>query len=83
MTFIERLNIIERIDQLIRMQATGSPNELANKLSVSRRCLFDIINLMKSMEAPIKFCDSSKSYYYEYECHFAIGFVDKKKLWEV
>ena len=62
------------------MQATGSPNDLANKLSVSRRCLFTIINLMKSMNAPIKFCTSNQSYYYERECHFAIGFIDKSKI---
>lgn len=79
MTFVEKLNLIERLDQLVRMQATGSPNELANRISVSRRCLFDVINLMKSMNAPIKFSNSRQSYYYEYECCFSFGFVNTKK----
>jgi len=80
MTFLEKINTIERLDQLIRMKATGSPNVLAKRLGVSRRSLFYIINIMKSMDAPIKFCNQQQSYYYEYDCKLAIGFLSNNKI---
>lgn len=80
MTFLEKISTIERVDQLIRLKATGAPNDLANRLGVSRRCLFNIIKVMKEMEAPIKFCNSRQSYYYERECKLAFGFIENKKV---
>lgn len=77
MTFIEKLNLIERIDQLIRLKATGTADELAEKLRISRRNVYMIIDLMKSMDAPILYDISKKSFYYEYDCELSIGFVEK------
>lgn len=76
MTFLEKISTIDRLDQLIRMKATGAPDELANKLGVSRRTVFDIINTMKKMDAPIGFCKHRKTYYYQYECKLFIGFIE-------
>jgi len=80
MKFIEKLQVIERVDQLIRRKATGSPEALAEKLNVSRRCVYDIINVMKRMDAPILYNASRKSYYYSHECNLMIGFVDSNKV---
>lgn len=80
MTFLEKLDTIDRLDQLIRLKATGTPQKLGNKLGTSRRTVFDLINLMKLMGGPIKYCSYSQSYYYEYECQLAIGFVDQNKI---
>jgi len=72
--------VIERVDQLIRRKATGSPEALAEKLNVSRRCVYDIINVMKRMDAPILYNASRKSYYYSHKCNLMIGFVDSNKV---
>jgi len=80
MTFLEKLQLIERVDQLIRMKATGSANDLARKLGVSRRNVFHIINTMKAMDAPIEYCPYKKSFYYKYPCELMIGFVEKEKI---
>ncbi len=45
MTFLEKIQIINRIDSLIRRKSTGNANELANKLGVSRRCVYNLIGL--------------------------------------
>jgi len=82
MTFLEKIRTIERIDQLIRMKSTGSSVEFAKRLNVSRRCVFDIINVMKSMDAPIVFCKDRKSYMYEYDCELMIGFIHKEYLFK-
>jgi len=77
MTFLEKLDALKRLDQLIRLNATGTPHKLAIKLDISRRSVFDLINLMKAMNAPIEYCNYSQSYYYKYECELVINF---KKL---
>jgi len=72
--FVDRL---ERMDYLIRTKATGTPAELADKLNISRRSVYDYINLLKEMGAPIAFCRKRKSFYYEAEGHFQFKFLDK------
>src|SRR5687767_9517739 len=80
MTFLEKIQVIERVDQLISMTATGSPSGLAARLGISKRCVFDLINLMKSMGAPIKYNSLKSSFYYQYPCDLMIGFVEQKKF---
>ncbi len=80
MTFIEKLNLIERLDQLIRLKATGTADDLAEKLRISRRNVYMIMELMKSMDAPILYDITKKTFYYEYDCELSIGFVEKQKI---
>lgn len=78
MTLEEKLNMIERIDGLIRRKATGTPAELARKLDQSERFVYQLIKLMKNMNAPIYYCYEKRSYCYEYEVEFSVGFVKKQ-----
>jgi len=77
MTFLEKLNTIERLHQLIHMQATGKPNVLANKLGLSRRAVFDIINLIKQLGAPVEYCIYKQTYYYTFECELNIRYMNR------
>ena len=77
MTFQKKIEIIERVDGLIRRKGTGTAKELAFKLGVSRSTVFEILSCMKSMGAEIKFNDHRKSYYYITEKELTIGFVPK------
>jgi biotin operon repressor len=70
----ESFKRIERIDHLIKIKATGTPDQLAYKLGMSRRSVFDYINLMKLNGAPIKFCHFRQTYYYEEQGSFKIKF---------
>jgi biotin operon repressor len=80
MTFIEKIRIIERIDQLIKFKATGSSQELANRLNLSRSTVYELINCMKSMGAEVEYCRNRKSLIYQSSKTFSIGFVDLKKI---
>jgi len=71
---LEQIKRIERIDQLIRMKATGTPNSLAKKLVISERSVRRLITIMKNMGAPIYYCHYKKSYYYDQKVHFKFGF---------
>ena len=46
------------------------------------RCVYDIIDVMKKMDAPIEYDNSRKSFYYSYECDLMIRFVDSNKVIE-
>ncbi len=75
-TIIKQVEIIERIDQLIRLQATGTVIELAIRLNISKTKLYRTIRLMKSLHAPIVYDFSLESYVYVESVRFKFGFYD-------
>ena len=70
----KQIALIERIDQLVRMEATGSYVELANRLHISQAKLYRIIDIMKELNAPIVYNFTRKSFIYEEEVGFKFGF---------
>ncbi len=79
MSFIEKLKMIERLDQLIRMQATGSPTKLAERLGVARSTVYEVIDCMRSIGAPIQYDKKKQSFYYSSNEKLFIGYFDQKK----
>jgi predicted DNA-binding transcriptional regulator YafY len=71
---LKQIELIEQIDQLIRLKATGSPVELATKLDISKTKLYRTLYIMKELNAPIEFDTSSQSYYYTDPIEFSCGF---------
>ena len=70
--YFERLG---RLDEMIRKRKSGPPNLLAKKLGVSRRTVFDYIELMKELGATIRYDHTKKSYYYEEKGKFNFRFI--------
>lgn len=68
---------IERLHQLIRLNATGTPKECAQKLGISERQLYNIIELMKELGAPIIYSMQAGAYQYIYEVDWSFGFTKK------
>lgn len=73
--YIER---IKAMDQLIQMKATGTSEEFAEKLNISRSTLMEYIDVLKQMEAPIAFDRFRNSYYYLFPCRLKIGYEGKE-----
>ena len=72
------IRIIIRLNELIMAEQTGSPNELASKLGISVRTLYNYIAFMrKDMKAPITYDFQRLSYVYEVECEFNFNGIDK------
>lgn len=65
---------IQRIHELIKRRATGTPKELASRLGISERQLYNLLDLMKELGAPIMYSINLCSYYYEQEVAWSIGF---------
>jgi hypothetical protein len=59
------LTKIERMDLLIRTNATGRPVDFARRMGMSSRSLFNYINFMKvKLNAPIEYSNTMQSYFY-------------------
>ncbi|OEK03513.1 hypothetical protein BFP97_19180 [Roseivirga sp. 4D4] len=65
---------IERLHHLIRLKATGNAKDCATKLGISERHLYNILDLMKDLGAPIYFNISESSYCYKYDVQWHYGF---------
>lgn len=78
MKLLDKIQQIERLDELIRRKSTGSPQELANKLNISKRAVFRLMELMKNLDAQIYFCRERNSYCYKKDVKFEFGFIENK-----
>jgi len=71
----EKRELIRRIDQLIRMKVSGTAQELANRLEISRSTFFRVLEDMKeNLNAPIVYNSTLNRYEYEQEGQIHIGF---------
>lgn len=84
MNLLHQIKRIERLDQLIRMKATGSPQKLAQRMNISRRTLYNILEFMKTQGAEIYYCVDRQSFCYKKEVYFYFGFsLEKVKLKQI
>jgi len=75
---LQQIELIERIDQLIRLKATGTPKKLAERLDISEATLYRLIETIKKMGAPVEFSSRYQSYIYLDEVNFMCGFFLKE-----
>jgi len=68
---------IIRIHKLIVTETTGKPKELAKRLEVSERSIYNYIAFIKTeLNAPVEYDTIRKSYYYKQACEFNLdGFI--------
>jgi bacteriocin-like protein len=59
--FFEKVNVL---NQHIRRGYTGTPDDLAKRLSVSRGTLYKIINGLKSRGVEIEYCRNRCTFFY-------------------
>lgn len=68
------IEILKRMDQMIRTKSTGAPGDFAGRLYLSERSLYNYIGLMKALGAPIRYSRTETSYVYEEAGRFVIEF---------
>lgn len=68
------IRIIIRLDNLITLEMTGSPKELASKFSISERSIYNYISFMRrELNAPIKYDNQRLSYIYTNDWEFKLN----------
>lgn len=77
---LKQIQRIERLHQLLKLKATGSPKDCAGKLEISERQLYNTLELMKALGAPIYYDIANGSYCYEYEVECMFCFPVKPNV---
>ena len=74
MPFNHQIERIQRMHKLIQCKQTGPPDCFAQKLGISRSLVYQLIQELKQMGAPIIYCKYRESFKYQYEVEFKFGF---------
>jgi predicted DNA-binding transcriptional regulator YafY len=61
-----KLKTLVYLHELIDKKATDNPKQLAKKLGVCERIVYNYIEILKDMGAPILYCFATESYCYEH-----------------
>tara|TARA_R110000744_G_scaffold374324_2_gene487053 strand:- start:4568 stop:4843 length:276 start_codon:yes stop_codon:yes gene_type:complete len=70
---IKNLERLQRLHQLIEQEVTGAPKELAGRLHVSERLVYNLIDQLKDYKADICYCRSRRTYYYCDDFQFKVN----------
>ena len=75
MKSIKNLERLQQIHLLIKSETTGSPRELANRMHISERLVYHLIEQLKDFNADICYDRSRKTYYYsdDFQLHVIIS----------
>lgn len=65
MLLFETIDRLDRIHRMIRLEATGSPEEFAERIGVKKRQLYNILDEFKDFGADVRYSRNKNSFYYE------------------
>jgi biotin operon repressor len=72
MKVFEYLDRISMMHKLVSRQRTGTPEEFARQLGVSRTSLYELIDELRSRGAPIVYSKSAKTFFYRQPYDIAV-----------
>lgn len=62
---IEQIERVRRMDQLIRLHSTGNSEEFAQKLKISKKHVYNLIEELKDAGASIRYDRNQRSFVYD------------------
>jgi len=87
MKLIQHIERLEKIEKLIQQSQTGTPDEFAGKIGISRRQLYNYLEEIRSYGVEIRYSRKHQSFRFEnnkrLKIHFAcevIGHSAKQKI---
>lgn len=87
MKTLKNLERLQQIHELIEAENTGTPGEIANKMEISERLVYNLIEQLKDFEAEICYSRKSKTYYYcedfQLKVTFSVTVMAKNQLTEI
>lgn len=67
MNLIRNLNRVERLHQLILAEKTGTPQEVAKRLGISKSALFIMIDELNSLNLKVSYSSKYETFFYDKE----------------
>jgi len=84
MKFINQIERIKKLNDLIEKECTGSPRELANRLRIHRSTLYETLEYLKSVGLDISYDRKNQTFYYGSNCklelYFSFRVLDNTEL---
>jgi predicted DNA-binding transcriptional regulator YafY len=77
MTAIKYIDRLRRLDLLIRTRMTGSACELADRFGLCERTVYEYLNDLRELGAPVTWSAEENSYIYNLEGRLRLGFVSE------
>lgn len=74
MNFIKQIERIQRINNYIYNEKTGRPDEFAKRMGVSKRQLYNILEMLKDFDAPIRYDRNRETFFYDDDFKLDIRF---------
>lgn len=65
MNFFKQIEKLQILNKLIREERTGSPEELANRLDISRSKLYEMIDMLKAWGLAVSYDRSVRSFRFD------------------
>lgn len=72
MTLENKIYRINKLHQLIAARNTGTPDEFASSMQLSRRHLYNLLDELRSMGAHISYSRANHTFYYENAFHIEV-----------
>ena len=70
--------MLARLDYWIRTQNTGTPNSLAQRLGISSRRLYDLLDYLRDLGGDVAYSRKRQTYYYKTPCKLVIQIYVEK-----
>lgn len=87
MKSIKHIEKLKRMHNLISQECTGTPSELADRLTISDRTVYYLLEQLRDYEAQIGYDRSRKTYYYKedfiLEVNFSICIGNQDQVMEI
>ncbi len=65
MSYSDFLSKLERLELHVKNEKTGTAEDLADKLGISRRALFNYLAILRDKGSKIDFCKIRKTYFFD------------------
>ena len=83
MNFIHQIERLQKLNKLIEQEKTGTPDELARRLGISKRQLHNLLEALKNIGAKIEYIKKSETYRFKQhkiKIHFSLSLIEEKEI---
>lgn len=87
MKTLKNLERLQHLHNLIDNENTGSPAQIAKKMDISERLVYNLIDQLKDFEASICYDRKSRTYYYcddfQLQVNISVSVISNNELTEI
>lgn len=73
MNNLKQIEQLRKLHGMIKLETTGGPKVVAKKLHVSERQLYNLIDQLRTMDAPICYSRRANTYFYSHEFELLVN----------